>query len=197
MKSELQPNNRIFYGRVSTADQCIETQRREGERLGCSRFFLDVATGTNFDRPEYNKMIEFLRPGDAVVVWKIDRLGRNLKETLRAMWAMKERGVHVISTTQGIDTSTPMGEAFFTMAGIFAQMERDYISERTKAAIARKKELGIHCGRPSVYDPEKFELYRHMLEDKGMHHKRVQKLVGFSEASYRRYRARIASGELK
>jgi DNA invertase Pin-like site-specific DNA recombinase len=89
-----------------------------------------------------------------------------------------------------------MGEAFFTMAGIFAEMERNYISERTRAAIARKKEMGIHCGRPSVYDPEKFELYRHMLEDKGMHHARAEKLAGFSQSSYRRYKARLASGEL-
>jgi DNA invertase Pin-like site-specific DNA recombinase len=110
-----------------------------------------------------------LREGDTVVVWKIDRLGRNFTEMVATMAELFRRDINIVATTQGIDTSTPMGKAMAYIAGVFAEMEMEYIRERTKGALDERRKRGIHGGRkrhPILSDPPKLAAIRKLYDSK-------------------------------
>jgi DNA invertase Pin-like site-specific DNA recombinase len=110
----LQPSTSLMkygYARVSTADQDFSYQLAELEQAGCDRIFRDKASGSKMSRPEFDLLLTYLREGDTVVVWKIDRLGRNFTEMVATMADLARRAIAVVATSQGIDTSTPMGRA--------------------------------------------------------------------------------------
>lgn len=135
------------YMRVSTDDQDFKLQEDALNRYGVDFIFSDKMTGARMDRPGLKRAIKVMRPGDKLVIWKLDRLGRNTRGVIDAAESMEKAGIKLHSLTEMIDTSTGMGTLFFTMIAAFAQMERDMISERTKAGIAAHKARGGTMGK--------------------------------------------------
>lgn len=138
----------IGYARVSTADQNSELQHAALKAAGCHPIFTDHGvSGSRASRPELDKMLEHLREGDEVVVWKLDRLGRNTRNLLALIDDLERRGVHFRSVTEGISTTGPMGRAMLTVMSAFAQLERDQLVERTRAGMAAAAAHGRKAGR--------------------------------------------------
>lgn len=145
----------IGYARVSTDDQELTLQRKalEGYGVKPEHVYEEHASGGTMNRPVWNRIMGFMREGDKVVIWKLDRLGRTLTGVLETLEEMKKEGVELVSITDSWDTTTPMGDAMFKMALVFAELERRLISERTKAGIAAKRaEKGQAWGRKSPID---------------------------------------------
>ena len=119
---------------------------------GCDRIFTDVASGARAHRSELDHMLDLLREGDTVVVWKLDRLGRSMQNLVDLMTIFDKRGVQFRSLTEAIDTSTPGGTLVFNIFGSLAQFERDLIRERTRAGLEAARARGRKGGRPARLD---------------------------------------------
>lgn len=133
----------IGYARVSTVEQNADLQHTALNDAGCTRIYTDHGvSGTWVNRPELDKIIEHLRAGDEVVVWKLDQLGRNTRNLLTLIDALEHKGVHFRSFTEGISTTGSVGRAMLTIKSAFAQLERDQLVERTKAGMAAVAEHG-------------------------------------------------------
>jgi hypothetical protein len=135
------------YMRVSTDDQDFKLQEDALNRYPVDFIFSDKMTGATMDRPGLKGAVKVMRPGDKLVVWRLDRLGRSTMGVLDAVKNMEAAGIELVSMTESIDTTTPMGRMFLTICAAFAQMERDLISERTKAGIAAHKARGGRMGK--------------------------------------------------
>lgn len=156
----------IGYARVSTIDQNLDLQIDALKAAGCEKIFTDRITGTKFDRPELNQLKKILRKGDTVVVWKLDRMGRGLRDLIKTMDAFKEQGVGFKSLTEGIDTTTPAGNLVFQMFGALAEYERSLIVERTQAGLRAGRARGKLGGRPKSLTDNQKELLCKMHADK-------------------------------
>ncbi|QFP78623.1 recombinase family protein [Deinococcus sp. AJ005] len=138
----------VGYARVSKQhEQDTAAQLRALEVAGAERVFTEHASGGRWDRPELHKMLDQLRAGDTVIVWKLDRLSRSLKDVLHLMELLSERGVGFRSLTEAIDTTTPAGRMMMQMVGAFAEFERAMIRERTKAGLEQARLEGRVGGR--------------------------------------------------
>jgi hypothetical protein len=135
------------YMRVSTDDQDFKLQQDALERYPVDFIFSDKMTGATMDRPGLKRAVKVMRPGDKLVVWKLDRLGRSTMGVLDAVKSMEEAGIELVSMTEAIDTTSPMGRMFLTICAAFAQMERDLISERTKVGVAAHIARGGRMGK--------------------------------------------------
>lgn len=143
----------IGYARVSTQDQNLELQREALVKLGCQKIFEDNVSGTRADRPGLAKAFELLREGDTLVVWKLDRLGRSVKQLVDLVGEFHKQGVHFRSLTDAIDTGTPSGRFFFHVMASLAEMERELTVERTRAGLEVARQLGRKGGRrPKMTD---------------------------------------------
>ena len=127
----------IGYARVSTLDQNLELQREALTKAGCQKVFEDKVSGTRADRPGLGKAQEMLREGDTLVVWKLDRLGRSVKQLVDLVGEFHKQGIQFKSLTDAIDTGTPSGRFFFHVMASLAEMERELIVERTRAHCLR------------------------------------------------------------
>jgi DNA invertase Pin-like site-specific DNA recombinase len=145
----------IGYVRVSTVMQTGALQRDALARAGCIRVFEDKASGAKSDRPGLNEALAYVREGDALVVWKLDRLGRSLPHLIETVTTLGQRGVGFKSITEGVDTSTPNGRLVFHIFGALAEFERDLIRERTGAGLTAAAARGRKGGRKPVITPEK------------------------------------------
>ena len=144
----------IGYARVSTHDQETAAQVAALEAAGCERIFHEKASGGRWDRPERHKLLDHLRSGDVLVVWKLDRLSRSLRDVLALMEQVQDAKAGFRSLTEAVDTTTPAGRMMMQMVGAFAEFERAMLRERTKAGLesARKAELAAavrSCARIS------------------------------------------------
>ena len=160
---------RVGYARVSTSEQDYQYQLDELEKAGCEQVFKDKASGRQMSRPDFDRMLTYLREGDTVVVWKIDRLGRNFTEMVATMADLFKKGINIVSTSQGIDTNQPMGKAMAYILGIVAEMEADFNRERTKHSLEARRKRGIKGGRPKhpfFSDPKKFALFKSAYDRK-------------------------------
>ena len=150
---------RIGYMRVSTSGdrQVLDLQRDALIAAGVDarHLFEDRVTGSRGDRVGLTKALAFLEPGDCLVVWKLDRLGRSLPHLLATVTALKNRGIAFRSLTEQMDTTTPQGEFLFHIFGSLAQFERSLIQERVQAGLAAARRRGRHGGRPTALDTEK------------------------------------------
>ena len=149
----------IGYMRVSTSGdrQVLDLQRDALLAAGVDarHLFEDRITGSRGDRVGLTKALAFLEPGDCLVVWKLDRLGRSLPHLLATVTALKNRGIAFRSLTEQMDTTTPQGEFLFHIFGSLAQFERSLIQERVQAGLAAARRRGRHGGRPTALDTEK------------------------------------------
>ncbi|MEM9059033.1 MAG: recombinase family protein [Pseudomonadota bacterium] len=150
---------KLGYARVSTDEQVTATQIEALKAAGCERVFEEHASGGRWDRPELHRMLDQLRDGDVVVVWKLDRLSRSLKDLLGIMEKIDAAGAGFRSLTEAIDTTTPAGRMMMQMVGVFAEFEREMIRERTKAGLERARKKGRHPGRkPKLSDDQRKEI---------------------------------------
>jgi DNA invertase Pin-like site-specific DNA recombinase len=149
----------IGYMRVSASGdrQVLDLQRDALIAAGVDarHLFEDRVTGSRGDRVGLTKALAFLKPGDCLVVWKLDRLGRSLPHLLATVTALKNRGIAFRSLTEQMDTTTPQGEFLFHIFGSLAQFERSLIQERVQAGLAAARRRGRHGGRPTAIDREK------------------------------------------
>ena len=144
----------LGYARVSKGDEQTNTlQIRALSEAGCRRVFEEAASGGRWDRPELHRMLDHLREGDTLVVWKLDRLSRSLKDVLHILERVSEAGAGFRSLTEAIDTTTPSGRMMMQMVGSFAEFERAMIRERTSAGLAQARAEGRIGGRRSKLTP--------------------------------------------
>ncbi len=137
----------IGYARVSTNDQETNAQVAALKNAGCDRIYQEKASGGRWDRPELHRLLDQLRKGDVLVVWKLDRLSRSLRDVLIIMEQLGEAEAGFRSLTEAIDTTTPAGRMMMQMVGAFAEFERAMLRERTKAGLESARRAGRIGGR--------------------------------------------------
>jgi DNA invertase Pin-like site-specific DNA recombinase len=172
----------IGYARVSTADQNLEMQIDALEKYGCERIYQEKVTGTKKDRPKLAEMMTILRPGDKIVIYKLDRISRSTKHLIDLSEFFEKKGVEFVSIQDSIDTSSPMGRFFFRILASITELERDIISERTKSGLSSARARGRIGGRPRVPD-NKIKLALKMYESKQYSISEIVKAVGISQAT--------------
>jgi DNA invertase Pin-like site-specific DNA recombinase len=183
----LNTGTRIGYVRVSTVTQTLKQQQDALGQAGVSKTFSDTMSGARDDRPGLAEMLAYVRQGDSVVVWKLDRLGRNLQHILATVKALTDRGVTLVSTSDGIDSSTAAGRMMIGVLGSLAEYERELIKERTALKRASSRANGTKFGRPRmVDDPEHIATAKRMKAD-GHTGKDIAKYLGVSRATLYRY----------
>ncbi|MBD2806570.1 recombinase family protein [Xenorhabdus szentirmaii] len=149
---------KIGYIRVSTNDQNSDLQRNALIGANCEKIFEDKISGKTANRPGLTQALKHLKPGDTLVVWKLDRLGRSVKNLIALNERLTHANVHFQSLTDSIDTSTPMGRFFFYVMSALAEMERELIIERTNAGLAAARAQGRIGGRPVALSEENYRL---------------------------------------
>lgn len=157
----------VGYARVSTKEQETATQEDALREAGASRMFVDHAVSSRrADRPQWLACLDYLRAGDTLLVWRLDRLAGTQTLAIETINDLHERGVHIRSLTEpDIDTTTPMGRALFGIVAVFAQLRIDTIRQNTKAGLARAKAHGRVGGRPTVMTPERIREAKRMRGD--------------------------------
>ena len=172
---------RYGYARVSTTDQdpALQIDALHAAGVDPTRIFVDVASGALTVRPQLEQLRSQLRPGDTVVVWRLDRLGRSLPHLVGLVAELGEQQIGFVSLTEAIDTTTPAGRLLFGIMASLAQFERDLIRERTTAGLAAAKARGRIGGRPAIMTPDKLAVARQMLAD-GKPKAVVAKTIGVS-----------------
>jgi DNA invertase Pin-like site-specific DNA recombinase len=138
----------IGYARVSTTEQSLDLQLDALKKAGCERVFSDVMSGSKDRRPELDKCLRLLRPGDVLMVWKLDRLGRSMRHLVNVIGDLEARDIGFKALTGDIDTTTPTGRLLLGILASLAEFERSLIVERVRAGMAAAKARGVHCGRP-------------------------------------------------
>ncbi|SYF97178.1 recombinase family protein [Klebsiella pneumoniae] len=176
----------IGYARVSTGDQNLDLQKNALVRAECEQIFEDTASGKNARRPGLRRAIRRLKPGDSLVVWKLDRLGRSVRDLITLVSELQDRGIHFRSLTDSIDTSTPAGRFFFHVMSALAEMERELIVERTRAGLAAAREQGRIGGRRRIMTTEVVERCRQMLVN-GASRQQVSAVIGVDVKTIYRY----------
>lgn len=155
----------IGYARVSTIDQDTALQTDALKAAGCERIFEEKASGAKEDRPELARALDHARPGDVLVVWKLDRLARSLKQLVLVLDDLNERGIGFRCLAPAIDTTTPEGRLLYSITGAFAEFERAIIQQRTKAGLKAALARGRKGGRPPALTPADIAAARAMLSD--------------------------------
>ncbi|WML79169.1 recombinase family protein [Streptomyces sp. VNUA74] len=184
---------KVGYGRVSTHEQHPEAQEDALRVAGCDEVYIDRASGKLASRPELDKALLRLREGDSLVITKLDRLGRSLKNLIELSERLKDEGVALVVLDQGIDTSTPIGRMFYQILGAVAEFERELIVERTKDGLQAARARGRVGGRKKALRPRQVDLARSMYDEKGEDGKRrytVQEIadeLGVSRPTVYRY----------
>jgi DNA invertase Pin-like site-specific DNA recombinase len=157
--------HRIGYARVSIQDQKLDLQRDPLRAAGCGRIYEDTISGTKATRPGLAQALEQLRNGDTLVVWKLDRLGRSVKDLLDFAGGLTDTGIGFISLTDAIDTTTASGRFFFNVMASLAQMERELMVEHTQAGLRAAREQGRVGGRKRVMTDSKIRSARKLLSE--------------------------------
>ncbi|MDE1999511.1 MAG: recombinase family protein [Burkholderiales bacterium] len=169
----------IGYARVSTQDQSLDLQLEALTKAGCQKVFEDKVSGTRADRPGLAKAMDMLREGDTLVVWKLDRLGRSVKQLVDLVGELHKQSVEFKSLTDAIDTGTASGRFFFHVMASLAEMERELIVERTRAGLDVARQLGRKGGRKPKMTDSKLESAKKLLAS-GVPPKDVAKNLGVS-----------------
>lgn len=181
----------IGYARVSTQDQQLHLQLDDLHKTGCERVYQEKVSSTK-ERPQLSKLLESIREGDTVVVWKLDRLGRSLKELIGLINAFQAKGVGFRSLNDAIDTTTAQGRLVFNIFASLAEFERDLIGERTKAGLSAARARGRQGGRPKGMTKEagdKAQAVWTLYEKREKSTQEIAKLLGISRATVYRYLA--------
>jgi len=174
---------KVGYARVSTKDQNLDLQVEALTKAGCDLIFEEKESGKKSDRPELAKLLAILNEGDTLVVYKLDRLTRSLQHLLEVSQILKDKKANLQSTTNDIDTSTPMSKAFFQIIGVIAELEREVIVERTMAGLRAARNSGKKFGPKLKTDPKAIKA----LSASGLTKEEICKQLNCSKATV--YRA--------
>ncbi|TXI24155.1 MAG: recombinase family protein [Nitrosomonas sp.] len=145
---------KLGYARVSTDEQTTRLQRDALEQAGCERIYEETASGSKEQRPELLKLLDHAREGDVVIVWRLDRLARSLRQLINTASLLRDRGVELRSLTEQIDTTSPAGKLTFHLFGAMAEFERDLIRERVQAGLTAARARGKKGGRKFLMSEE-------------------------------------------
>jgi DNA invertase Pin-like site-specific DNA recombinase len=178
---------RIGYARVSSDDQNLDLQRDALKAAGCERVYEEKESGGKTDRPELLKLMDVLRAGDTLVVWRLDRLGRSLKHLIATVETLEAGGVGFSSVTESIDTTTSGGKLVFHIFAALAEFERTLIRERTQAGLKAARARGRQGGRPKVLSAEKQRMAQALRDDPSQSIQAICKTLGISRTTFYRY----------
>jgi DNA invertase Pin-like site-specific DNA recombinase len=177
------PSMLIGYARVSTTDQSPQLQLDALSAAGCTKIFTDTLSGSKAERPGLEGALGYVRQGDTLVVWKLDRLGRSLKHLITTITDLNARGVGFRSLTESIDTTTSAGKLIFHIFGALAEFERDINHERTQAGLLAARARGRNGGRPKALSPKKRAHAQALYNDKKNTIADICKTLGVSRAT--------------
>lgn len=177
----------IGYARISTTDQCLDLQKDALEAAGCERIFFDTASGAKTQRPGLTDALQFCRPADTLVVWKLDRLGRSLPHLVETVRDLVAKGIGFRSLQENIDTTTSGGKLIFHIFASLAEFERDIIRERTNAGLSAARARGRKGGRPKGVDERKKKTALALKKDPERSVKEICEIVGISRNTYYKY----------
>jgi DNA invertase Pin-like site-specific DNA recombinase len=183
----------VGYARVSTGDQNIDLQTDALQAAGCARVFTDTASGSLAERPQLSAALDYLRDGDTLVVWRLDRLGRYIRHLIDTVVILQERGIGFRSIQESIDTTASGGRLVFHVFCALAEFERDLIRERTHAGHAAARARGRVGGRKPALTPKQVKVARRMYEAKDSTVSDIAKVLGVSRATIYRHLKPIAS----
>ena len=175
------------YARVSTTDQDLAAQVDALQAAGCDEILSEKISGTAAARPELARLLDKLRPGDTVVIYRLDRLGRSIRHLLELVELFQARGVELVSLQEQIDTTTATGRLLVHLFATLAEFERSLISERTKAGLAAARARGRKGGRPPALTPAQVKLAKAALADPSVTVSEVAKQFGVSRSTLYRY----------
>lgn len=173
---------KIGYARVSTEDQNLHLQIDALEKAGCELTYKETASGAKIERAELRAALTHLRKNDTLVVWKLDRLGRSLKDLLNIVNDLHSRGIHFQSLQEGFDTNTHGGKLVFHIFGALAEFEKELIKERTKAGLAAARARGRQGGRPLKLTPEIIAKAKALHKDFSISPQEIWKTLNISRA---------------
>jgi DNA invertase Pin-like site-specific DNA recombinase len=177
----------IGYARVSTRDQKPQLQLDALQEAGCERVFEETASGAKRDRPELKAVLDFMRAGDNLVVWKLDRLARSTRQLLETVEALELRGIGLKILTQNIDTTNAGGRLIFTVFSAIAEFEREIIRERTRAGLDAARSRGRTGGRPRALSEKDLKEARALLADSEITVEDVARRLGVGPSTLYRY----------
>ena len=179
----------VGYARVSTAEQTLALQEDALRAAGCGKIFTDTIGGAQAERPGLSAALAYLRPGDALAVWRLDRLGRSLQALIEALNGLEGQGIGFRSLTEQLDTTTSGGKLIFHVFGALAELEREIIRERTMAGLESARARGRHGGRPRALDENRAKLAKR-LKGEGEHSvEEICSMLGVGRSTLYRYLA--------
>lgn len=180
----------IGYARVSTTDQTLALQQDALEKAGCAKIYTDTVSGATTERKGLEEALSYIREGDTLVVWRLDRLGRSLKHLIETITEFNNRNIGFRSLTEQIDTTTSGGKLIFHIFGALAEFERDIIRERTQAGLAAARARGRRGGRPkanALNTSKKVAMAQALYADKNNTINEICKTLNVSRATLYRY----------
>lgn len=177
----------IGYARVSTDDQNLNLQRDALSQAGCIKIYEDRLSGARTARPGLEKALEVARSGDVLVVWRLDRLGRSLKDLIGMMENLSERGIELHSLTEALATTSSSGQLIFHLFGSLAEFERNLIRERTQAGLKAARTRGRKGGRPKALEPAKRQLAIKLYDERQHTIKEICRMMGISKPTLYSY----------
>src|SRR5437868_13249807 len=180
----------IGYARVSTSDQTLNLQKDALEHIGCSKIFTDIISGASTERQGLDEALSYVREGDTLVVWRLDRLGRSLKHLIETITNLNNRKIGFKSIQENIDTTTSGGKLIFHIFGALAEFERDIIRERTQAGLHAARARGRLGGRPkakALNTPKKVVMAQSLYDNKNNTIDEICKTLNISRATLYRY----------
>jgi DNA invertase Pin-like site-specific DNA recombinase len=179
----------IGYARVSTTEQHLHLQQDALTAAGCLKIFTDTISGIKSERKGLAEALDYIRGGDTLVVWRLDRLGRSLKDLIERITDLHSRNIGFKSLTENIDTTTSGGKLIFHIFGALAEFERDIITERTNAGLTAARARGRQGGRPksALSDQKKLQLARQMYENKSTRVGDICKALGIPRSTFYKY----------
>lgn len=178
---------KIGYARVSTDDQNLDLQRDALQQAGCSVIYEEKASGKNAARPELEQCRKALRPGDTLVVWRLDRLGRSLHDLVQIVSELEQKGIGFESITERIETASAAGKLVFHVFAALAEFERNLIRERTRAGLAAARARGRAGGRKPKLDNQQVREIRALLRDPEIKVSEVAQRYGVSRTTIYKY----------
>lgn len=178
---------RIGYARVSTGEQTVDLQRDALAAAGCARIFEETASGAARDRPALAAALDYMREGDVLTVWRLDRLARSLRQLLETAEALEARGIGLASLTEAIDTASPGGRLVFHVFAALAEFERALLRDRTLAGLAAAKARGRTGGRPPALSAEDLAHARALLADPAITMAQVARRLGVAPSTLYRH----------
>jgi DNA invertase Pin-like site-specific DNA recombinase len=185
----------VGYARISTGEQNLDLQRDALTKAGCDKLFTDEMSGTKAERPGLTQALAFVRKGDTLVVWRLDRLGRSLRDLLAHVEDLRLRAIDFKSLHESIDTTTPAGKLQFHIFSALAEFERDLIHERTMAGLRAARARGRKGGRKQQMTSDKLKAAASLMKDKTNTVKDICHTLGVSRATL--YRYVTPSGEVR